>query len=55
MSEFKPHRGAKSYRLEQNSVKIHLIKTQLIIKSGVNSKNNPIKLEWDLIKTHKEN
>ena len=35
MNEFKPHRGTKSYRLEQNSVKIHLIKTKLMIKSGV--------------------
>ena len=35
VNEFKPHRGAKPYRLEQNSVKIHLIKTKLMIKSVV--------------------
>jgi len=35
MNEFKPHRGANSFRLEQNSVKIYLIKTKLMIKSGV--------------------
>lgn len=35
MNEFKPYRGANSYILEQNSVKIHLIKTKLMIKSGV--------------------
>lgn len=35
MNEFKPHRDAKSYRLEQNSVKIRLIKTKLMMKSVV--------------------
>ena len=35
MSEYKPHRGAKSYRFEQNSGKIYHIKTKLMIKSGV--------------------
>jgi len=35
MSDYKPNRGAKSYRVEQNSGKIYHIKTKLMIKSGV--------------------
>ena len=35
MSDYKPNRGAKSYRLEQNSGKIYHIKSKLMIKSGV--------------------
>ena len=35
MSGYKPNRGAKSYRVEQNSGKIYHIETKLMIKSGI--------------------